>query len=81
MQYHLDMIGYDAILIRFTDADNAQLLPVIYTLNRQLTNSADLDAVIIDVIPSYQTLLVSFNILTIEPYQLVTKFTLTLSKF
>ena len=73
MQYHLDMIGYDAILIRFTDADNAQLLPVIYTLNRQLTNAADLDAVIIDIIPSYQTLLVSFNILTIEPHQLVTK--------
>jgi len=73
MQYHLEMIGYDAILIRFTDADNAQLLPVIYTLNQQLKNAADLDTVIIDIIPSYQTLLVSFNILTIEPHLLVDK--------
>jgi inhibitor of KinA len=73
MQYHLEMIGYDAILIRFTNAGNAQLLPVIYSLTQQLTNAVDLDAVIIDIIPSYQTLLVSFNILKIEPHQLVTK--------
>lgn len=73
MHYHLEMIGYDTILIRFTDADNAQLLPVIYNLNQQLANAADLDVVIIDIIPSYQTLLVSFNILAIEPHQLANK--------
>ncbi|SGY87159.1 Kinase autophosphorylation inhibitor KipI [Moritella viscosa] len=70
MQYQLDMIGYDAILIRFSDADNTQLLPVIHTLNQQLKNAPDLNTVIIDIIPSYQTLLVSFNILNIEPHQL-----------
>ncbi|MCJ8348914.1 allophanate hydrolase subunit 1 [Moritella sp.] len=70
MQYQLEMIGYDAILIRFTNADNTQLLPVIYTLNQQLKNAPDLSAVIIDIIPSYQTLLVSFNILKMEQYQL-----------
>ncbi|PKH07983.1 allophanate hydrolase subunit 1 [Moritella sp. Urea-trap-13] len=73
MQYHLEMIGYDAILIRFTGADNAQLLPVIYNLNQQLTNAVDLETVITDVIPSYQTLLISFNIMLIEPHQLINK--------
>jgi len=73
MLYQLEMIGYDAILIRFTDADNTQLLPVVYSLNKLLKNAADLDAVIIDIIPSYQTLLVSFNILTTEPHQLINK--------
>ncbi|GIC75818.1 allophanate hydrolase subunit 1 [Moritella sp. F3] len=71
MQYHLEMIGYDAILIRFTNADNSQLLPVIYTLNLKLINSTNLKAAITDVIPSYQTLLVSFNIMKIEPEQLI----------
>jgi len=70
MKYQLDMIGYDAILIRFTDADNTQLLPVIHTLNQQLKSAPDLSAVIIDIIPSYQTLLVSFNILKMEQHQL-----------
>ena len=70
MQYQLEMIGYDAILIRFTNADNTQLLPVICTLNQQLKNAPDLSAVIIDIIPSYQTLLISFNILKMEQYQL-----------
>lgn len=73
MQYHLEMIGYDAILISFTDADNAQLLPVIYNVNLKLTDAADLNAAITDVIPSYQTLLVSFNIMKIEPEQLINR--------
>ena len=70
MQYQLEMIGYDAILIRFINTDNTQLLPVIYTLNQQLKSAPDLSAVIIDIIPSYQTLLVSFNILKMEQHQL-----------
>ncbi|QFI38386.1 allophanate hydrolase subunit 1 [Moritella marina ATCC 15381] len=73
MQYHLEMIGYDALLIRFTEADNAQLLPIIHNLSLQLTNAVDLDTVITDIIPSYQTLLVSFNIMKIEPHQLINK--------
>jgi inhibitor of KinA len=73
MQYHLEMIGYDTILIRFTDADNAQLLPVIYNVNLKLTNAADLNAAVTDIIPSYQTLLVSFNIMKIEPEQLINR--------
>ena len=73
MQYQLEMIGYDAILIRFTDADNSQLLPVIHALNQQLKSATDLNSVIIDIIPSYQTLLVTFNILRIEPWQLANK--------
>ncbi|MDX2319609.1 MAG: allophanate hydrolase subunit 1 [Moritella sp.] len=73
MQYQIEMIGYDAILIRFTDADNTQLLPLIYRLNQQLNNAVDLVPVIIDIIPSYQTLLISFNIIKIEPHQLINK--------
>ncbi|KXO13029.1 Allophanate hydrolase 2 subunit 1 [Moritella sp. JT01] len=73
MQYQLDMIGYDAIMIRFTDTDNTQLLPVIYTLNQQLKSAPNLSTVIIDIIPSYQTLLVSFNILNMEQHQLADK--------
>jgi len=70
MQYQLDIIGYDAILIRFTGADNTQLLPIIYALNLRLKKAADLSAVIIDIIPSYQTLLVTFNILNIDACQI-----------
>ena len=75
MHYDLEMIGYDAILVRFTHADNTQLLPLIYTLNQQLKHAPDLKPVIIDIIPSYQTLLISFNILEIEPHQLTAKIT------
>lgn len=73
MQYQLEMIGYDAVLIRFTDANSAQLLPIIYTLNKQLRNDRDLAPAIIDIIPSYQTLLISFNIVKIEAHQLTEK--------
>lgn len=68
MQYQLDMIGYDAILIRFIDVDNKQLLPTIYALNQLLKSDSNLN--IIDITPSYQTLLITFNIQKINYFQL-----------
>lgn len=80
MQYQLNTIGYDAILIRFNGADNKQLLPIIYALNQQLKSAADLNNVIIDIIPSYQTLLVTFDILKIDAVQLVNNIDLHISQ-
>ncbi|MFT5881212.1 MAG: inhibitor of KinA [Moritella sp.] len=73
LQYQLEQIGYDATLIRFSDGENAKLLPVIQAVSHQLKYTATISPAIIDVIPSYQSILISYHLLKIDPnYLLIT---------
>jgi inhibitor of KinA len=72
LQYQLEQIGYDAILIRFNGDENAKLLPVIQALSHQLKHTATISPAIIDVIPSYKSILVSYHLLKIDPNDLLT---------
>lgn len=66
LQYQLEQIGYDAILIRFSGGENATLLPVVQVLSQQLKHTASISPAVIDVIPSYNSILVSYHLLKID---------------
>lgn len=72
LQYQLEQIGYDAILVRFNDGENAKLLPVIQALSHQLTHTANFSPAIIDVIPSYSSILINYHLLKIDTNDLLT---------
>jgi inhibitor of KinA len=72
LQYQLEQIGYDAILLRFNGGENAKLLPVIQALSHLLKHTATISHAIIDVIPSYRSILISYHLLKIDPNDLLT---------
>lgn len=63
LKYDIQSIGYDALLISFSGADNAQLMPIISKLHHSLEQIPTVGSSIIDTIASYKTLLIQFHLL------------------
>lgn len=61
VQFNIEAIGCDALLIRFTGASNQGLMPIIATLQQALVRQ-QAKIGIIDIVPSYQTMLLHFHL-------------------
>lgn len=70
IQYKFENIGYEYLLLKFESRDINDIMPLITALTHFIKNNTSLSAKIIDVIPSYKTILLHFNMLRISPIEL-----------
>ena len=61
VQFNIEAIGCDALLIKFTGASNQRVMPIIAALQQALINQQAKTG-IIDIVPSYQTILLHFHL-------------------
>lgn len=65
MNIRLEIAGVNSLLVRFTDSDDNSILAAIAACRTSL--QAEFSGQLIDLVPSYTTLLITYDLLSVEP--------------